>query len=137
MEQHTGKMLAPTYSYMRLYLSGAMLEKHTDRCACEYSVTATLGVNPAPWAFSIDNGVARASVLLAPGDALLYKGRECSHWRDPFEGRWTLQAFFHYVDAKGAFAALRFDGRKSLNLSRRPTDNNPLKTRTTSSKNSF
>ena len=29
----------PTYSYARVYLSNSILEKHTDRDACEVSVT--------------------------------------------------------------------------------------------------
>jgi hypothetical protein len=35
----------------------------------------------------------------AIGDALLYRGREIAHFRDPLpEGRTSIQLFFHYVD---------------------------------------
>lgn len=116
MEAETGIKLDPTYSYLRLYTSGAVLERHRDRPACEFSATVNLAVATDPWPIWIDNGADLASVSLSPGDALLYMGCECPHWRDPLECPWILQAFFHYVDANGPFADLRFDRRTGLNL---------------------
>jgi hypothetical protein len=48
---------------------------------------------------------------LEPGDGLLYKGTECSHWRDSFDGDSATQVFFHYVDRNGQYAGLQLDKR--------------------------
>jgi hypothetical protein len=56
-------------------------------------------------------------VTLAPGDALLYLGRELEHWRRPYTGRFHAQLFLHYVDAEGPDAVLAFDGRSGLGAS--------------------
>ena len=53
-------------------------------------------------------------IELGVGDALLYKGAELPHWRDPLgDGNW-LQLFVHYVDAAGSHARERYDRRRSL-----------------------
>ena len=39
VEQFTGLQLWPTYSYCRIYQHGDVLESHTDRIACEVSVS--------------------------------------------------------------------------------------------------
>jgi hypothetical protein len=43
IEAAVGEELIPTYSYARLYSNGDVLEKHSDRPACEISVTIQLG----------------------------------------------------------------------------------------------
>jgi len=57
--------------------------------------------------------------VLKPGDGLLYRGVDCFHWREPFEGSKLVQAFLFYVDRDGRSANLKFDGRKSLMVQRR------------------
>jgi hypothetical protein len=53
------------------------------------------------------------------GDAVLYKGMEVEHWREKYtEGQWQAQVFLHYVDANGLYADQKYDGRKSLGLSK-------------------
>ena len=51
MEEETGKKLFPTYAYARLYQKGEVLKCHTDRPACEYSATVTLGHDGEVWPF--------------------------------------------------------------------------------------
>ena len=42
--------------------------------------------------------------MLEEGDAVLYKGCEVEHWREPYtEGTKQAQVFLHYVDANGRF----------------------------------
>jgi hypothetical protein len=45
---------------------------------------------------------------------LLYRGIECPHWREAFEGDRQVQVFLHYVDQKGPLADWKFDKRPVL-----------------------
>ena len=105
----SGHDVLPTYAYSRVHLKGAVLHPHTDRPACEVSVTLCLAMEPAElWSIHVDaNG--ETEVRLAPGDALLYKGCEVTHWREPFVGRGCVQVFLHYVDREGPYADHAFD----------------------------
>lgn len=117
LEQATGFSLLPTYSYLRIYETGAVLAKHTDRHSCEISASLTIGYDaPESWPLWLESNRQPLSITLQPGDMLLYKGRELPHWREPFKGRYWIQAFFHYVDAHGPLASYKFDGRKGLGL---------------------
>jgi hypothetical protein len=115
VEQATGLELYPTYSYIRLYKKGDQLKKHTDRESCEISVTLCLGMSPdTPWPIHVEGPHGSSGIALNPGDALLYRGIECAHWRTPYEGDQLGQLFLHYVDRNGPYAAWKFDRRSSL-----------------------
>ena len=112
----------PTYSYFRKYKRDDELRKHKDGPSCEISVSLYLEYEAAtPWPLWIDGHEAPAAVPLQPGDAMLYKGVECAHWREPFEGDHLVQVFLHYVDQRGPYAEWKYDKRKSL-AELRPTD---------------
>jgi hypothetical protein len=51
---------------------------------------------------------------LNPGDLCLYRGCDLYHWRPPFENKWYLQAFLHYVDGNGTYKDQLYDGRPFL-----------------------
>lgn len=121
--------LLPTYSYYRVYKKGDILKPHTDRKACEVSATVAFGwPNSTVWPFKLANNKEYSQqeacslsadephieVLLNPGDALIYAGPLVKHWREPLESATYAQAFFHYVYAEGANAALKFDGRAAI-----------------------
>jgi hypothetical protein len=107
--------LYPTYSYFRLYKHGDVLRRHRDRPACEISVTLNLGQIPAePWPIYVERDGARHAASLSPGDALLYRGCDCFHWREPFPGSRLAQVFLHYVDRDGPYADHKYDGRMTL-----------------------
>lgn len=115
VEQTTGISLWPTYSFFRLYQHGNVLKAHRDRPSCEVSVTVNLGTDAdAPWPIWIAGPQGTASVLLNPGDGLIYRGCDCYHWREPFPGNQLAQVFLHYVDQHGPNAEWRFDKRPSL-----------------------
>jgi hypothetical protein len=114
-EEHCGLELFPTYSYFRVYKRGDALAKHTDRPACEISVSVNLGQAPAePWALHIEGPNGAQPVELMPGDALIYRGIDCEHWRERYEGERLGQAFLHYVDKNGPHAEWKFDKRPGL-----------------------
>ncbi len=126
MERLTGLELAPTYSYYRVYRPGQQLFRHKDRGSCEISTTICLGfkyngvspdynwgmyVDPESINFDIDPSVGFVSnnkpgkiIYQNPGDAIIYRGCELEHWREPFEAQadsYQAQVFLHYIDKKG------------------------------------
>ena len=121
-EKACGKRLYPTYSYARLYKPGEELKVHRDRPACEISATLTLGWSGKQWAIYIGDHEDKSNaseIWMNVGDAVLYRGMEKYHWREKFEGEWQAQVFLHYVDADGPHADQKYDGRKSLGISKK------------------
>jgi hypothetical protein len=117
IEESCGLSLYPTYSHFRLYRHGNALKRHRDRPACEISVSLNVGQAPAaPWPIYVQGNSGAYAALLAPGDALLYRGIDLFHWREAYPGRELVQAFLHYVDRHGPHAGRKFDGRKTLML---------------------
>jgi hypothetical protein len=115
IERRSGLRLLPTYSYFRLYARGAVLKRHRDRAACEISVSLNIGQTPSgPWPLYVMGHSGTYCAMLSPGDALLYRGIDCYHWREPFQGSRLVQVFLHYVDRDGHHADEKFDGRKTL-----------------------
>ena len=119
-EKASGKKLHPTYSYARLYVPGEELVNHTDREACEISVTITLGFGGNVWPIYMGDDMAKTNakkIDMEIGDAVLYYGMDKHHWREVYtEGEWQAQVFLHYVDADGPHKDLKNDKRYALNL---------------------
>ena len=116
VEENTGLALHPTYSYYRVYKSGDILTEHTDRPACEISVTVCFNFDYKELNGKYDWPIwmIDSPCVMAPGDGVIYHGCELNHWRDKFEvphDSWHVQAFFHYVDANGPYADCQFDTR--------------------------
>jgi hypothetical protein len=134
IEKIIGKKLFNTYFYDRFYFAGQQLTPHADRDACEISVTLHISSNTKnPWPIWIktpdtfkDETKAdliswgeNKSVILQPGDGMIYKGCERPHWREPLKSNYSSfkkrlfkyikkqddtyyhQVFFHYVLADG------------------------------------
>jgi len=117
VEELTALRLHPTYSYLRLYRTGDALAPHQDREACEISLSVNLGQDPpSPWPLWVRGQGGPEAVQLHPGDALLYRGIEREHWREPYAGVRLAQVFLHYVDQAGPHADWRFDKREGLDL---------------------
>ena len=114
IEELTGKQLHPTYTYSRMYAPNEMLQKHTDRYACEYSITLTLKYDQKIWPFWLETPTGTVEVLLDAGDILIYNGIKLPHWRDPLEGKFQYQAFLHFVDKLGNYQYHRWDRRSKF-----------------------
>jgi len=123
VEKHLGIDLLPTYFFERYYYVGHRLDRHSDRPSCEISVTLQLNTNsnkPWPIWFNKPDGTD-GYVLMKNGDAVVYKGCEREHWRDPLESKYNRlqnkwrqfrkkeddtchhQIFLHYVNAQGQY----------------------------------
>jgi len=116
MERSTGFKLFPTYSYGRIYLTGATLAKHRDRPSCEISQSVMIGQSGnKPWPLYFESLTGKTVALtLEPGDLVIYQGMELTHWREAFQGEQQLQLFLHYVRQDGPHANYRFDMRDRL-----------------------
>ena len=99
----------PTYTYSRVYKNNNTLEKHTDRDACEISLTVHLdGDKEWPIYIKTPSGEDRC-LILQPGDAMMYLGCEAEHWRNSYQGEWYCQMFLHYVKSRGKRSYTYFD----------------------------
>lgn len=104
-----GETVLPTYAYSRVYKNGSELVRHTDRDACEISLTLHLhGDSPWPIWIETPSGEHR-SVELNPGDAMVYLGKIAPHWRDCYQGEYYSQVFLHYVRSRGDCSYAYFD----------------------------
>jgi len=101
MSELIEESVLPTYCYARLYAEDEILAPHTDRPACEISVTLNLG-GDKDWPIYIKNPEGDTKeVILKPGQAMIYLGSIASHWRKSFDGTKCAQVFLHYVKLNG------------------------------------
>jgi len=107
VEKESNLKLFPTYAYWRYYVFGAILKKHTDRPACEISVTACIKKYDN-WPIVIEG----TSFELKEGDAVLYAGCDQKHWRSGvYKGEGMAQVFFHYVNKNGIYQNYAYDSK--------------------------
>ena len=130
-ELASGLKLFPTYSYARLYNSqDEELKLHRDRPACEISATLTLDFEGDVWPIYMGANEDKSNateVKMNIGDAVLYRGCDIYHWREPYkEGKWQAQVFLHYVDQNGPHAEWKYDKRESLGLSKTASEHTDL-----------
>lgn len=112
IETEAGCKLYKTYSYARDYVEGNELKRHRDRNACEISVTIALGHEGQPWPIWIEDKNNNPQVfILEPGDGLMFKGIQHTHWREINTFGPCSQVFLHYVDQNGSYAAYRNDSK--------------------------
>jgi PKHD-type hydroxylase len=109
VERETGKELLPTYAYCRIYNFGNELLPHTDREACEWSVTINLS-QTHKWPIYMED----TPIDIQQSDGVIYQGNCINHYRKPFEGGEYIQLFLHYVDANGPYSDEIFDHGRSV-----------------------
>ena len=119
----TGARLLPTYCFFRLYQQGDILRVHSDREACEHSLSLTLHYSDGEvWPLAIGQEEARpgvtedfggepfASLAMRAGAAVLYRGVDRRHGRVvPNPNKWSAHLFCHWVAADGPNAHLAFE----------------------------
>ncbi|HWE30327.1 MAG TPA: hypothetical protein VHB97_20115 [Polyangia bacterium] len=100
-----GAAFKPSFGYFASYRRGATLKKHTDRPQC--ALTASLLLDFAggsstgsawPLYLELPASGDQVSIALDVGDAVLFRGCELPHYREPFDGERSASYFLHYVD---------------------------------------
>lgn len=126
-----GHDLRPTYCYFRMYRKGDICRVHSDRYACEHSLSLLLAASDgAAWPLEVGSqhierprqradpdfgDEAYGSVPMLPGDAVLYQGVHRLHGRTmPNPNRWSAHLFLHWVDPAGPYADNAFEGIEIL-----------------------
>ena len=126
IESVSGVKLFPTYTYYRVYKAGDILHNHRDRPSCEVSISLCVRrlKHERIWPIYVNNEQYKKEhitgkgstnpLLLEEGDAVLYRGMEIDHWREPYEeGTKLAQVFLHYVDANGPYSSWKDDQGKN------------------------
>ena len=118
VQEQTGLELEPTYSFSRVYQAGEELTAHTDRPSCEISATINVACTGDTWPIWMQyENNDPVKCMLNPGDAVIYKGCEVTHWRRKLPpGQINVQFMLHYVDKNGPHAEYKFDKRGALGL---------------------
>lgn len=125
MSQAVGLELLPSYCFFRIYQAGDICRVHSDRGACEHSLSLTLAYSDdIPWEFQVGRqplGDVKpfaesfdeepfSTVAMQPGDAVLYQGPRYRHGRiKPNPNRWSAHMFLHWVEPNGPNAANAFE----------------------------
>ena len=121
-----GCELVPTYAYFRIYQQGDVCLVHSDRDACQHSLSLMVELSEGlPWALCVGkkrlsepeptNGFdfgdqEYSSLPMNAGDAVMYQGVAHHHGRiDPNPNRWSAHLFMHWVDPNGPYAEHAFD----------------------------
>jgi len=125
ISQLVGRELLPTYDFFRVYRSGDVCRVHSDRPACEHSLSLTLDYSDdRVWDFQVGRralggeavaddfgGEACESLAMRPGDAILYRGIDRRHGRtEPNPNRWSAHLFMHWVEQDGPHRDQAFEG---------------------------
>ena len=108
-----GVDVLPTYSYAVIYKNNSELIRHTDRDACEISLTVNLQKDE-DWPICVKTPSGNeVCTELNRGDAVMYLGCITEHWRpNSYKGQNFVQTFLHYVNADGPRACTFFDKEK-------------------------
>ncbi|AJA10372.1 hypothetical protein SKP52_17505 [Sphingopyxis fribergensis] len=124
-----GTELKPSYCYFRMYSAGDVCHVHSDRYACEHSLSLLLAASDElAWPLEVGSqhievpreradpdfaDEAYGSVPMLPGDAVLYQGVHRLHGRiTPNPNRWSAHLFLHWVDPAGPYAEHAMEGVK-------------------------
>jgi hypothetical protein len=110
VEKITGLNLIPTYCFMRKYFKGSTLTSHTDRDACEISLSYC--VSGPEWEFDI-MGENATTLMTKKGNGVIYRGCEVEHGRLHPSSDEVIQVFNHWVISEGAKSKSAYDGGMS------------------------
>ena len=107
IEKETDLKLIPTYCYTRKYFQGSILYSHTDRNACEISLTYC--ISGPEWEINMGDN----TLITKIGNAVIYKGCEILHGRSKPSSGEVIQVFNNWVISDGAKSNRAYDNGKN------------------------
>ena len=113
IEKETDLKLIPTYCYVRKYFQGSTLASHTDRDACEISLSFCISGPECEMSMG-DN-----TIITKIGNAVIYKGCEIPHGRPKPSSGEVIQVFNHWVISDGAKSKNAYDDGKNKGFYKR------------------
>ena len=120
VEKEIDLKLIPTYCYTRKYFQGSILFPHTDRDACEISLTYC--ISGPEWKMNMGDN----TLITKIGNGVIYKGCEIPHGRsEPSSGE-VLQVFNHWVISDGVRSKSAYDDGKHKDFYRAKLDEEEL-----------
>ena len=106
VEKETDLKLIPTYCYTRKYFQGSILQSHTDRPACEISLSYC--ISGPDWEMDMGNNI----IITKKGNGVIYKGCEVSHGRSKPSPGEVIQVFNHWIISDGIRSKSAYDDGK-------------------------
>ena len=106
VEKETDLELIPTYCYSRKYFKGSTLMSHTDRDACEISLSYC--ISGSEWEMNMGDNI----IITKIGNGIIYKGCEISHGRSKPSSGEVIQVFNHWVISDGVKSKSAYDDGK-------------------------
>ena len=113
IEKETDLKLIPTYSYIRKYFQGSVLDYHTDRNPCEISLSYC--ISGPEWEIGMGDNIVKTKI----GNGVIYKGCEISHGRAKPSSGEVIQVFSHWVISDGAKSNSAYDDGKNKEFYRK------------------
>ena len=106
VEKEIDLKLIPTYCYSRKYFQGSILDTHTDRDACEISLSYC--ISGPEWEMDMGGN----TIITKIGNGVIYKGCEVRHGRsEPSSGE-VIQVFSHWVISDGVKSNRAYDNNE-------------------------
>ena len=110
IEKETNLKLIPTYSYVRKYFQGSILESHIDRDPCEISLSYC--ISGPDW----DIVMGDNTITTKKGNGVIYRGCDTPHSRPtPCTGD-VIQTFSHWVISGGTRLKSAYDNGKHFDF---------------------
>jgi len=88
-------------SYGRIYFNGGKLLPHVDRQGLDITASISIDGNlDSEWELHLEDLQKNVhSVQIKPGDAIVFYGTRCKHWRNELHcesTQWTSKLFLHW-----------------------------------------
>ena len=106
VEKETNLKLIPTYCYTRKYFQGSILHSHTDRPACEISLSYCISGHD--WEMDMGNNI----IITKKGNGVIYKGCKVLHGRSKPSPGEVIQVFNHWIISDSKRSKSAYDDGK-------------------------